>query len=447
MGSDLERLKDSVCASVEASRERIVSLGESVMDEPEVGFKEHRTADRVKSIFEEAGLPFEEGLALTGVRAVLEGGRPGPTVALMGELDALVLPGHPRADGTTGAAHACGHNAQIAGLAGAALGLAASGVAPQLSGRVVFFAVPAEEYVEIDYRLDLVRRGRTTFLAGKPELLQLGAFDDIDMAVMIHSGSSDTLEGSYALSESSNGFLAKSVCFRGRAAHSGLAPERGVNALNAANLALTAINGQRETFRDEDCVRVHPILTKGGDIVNIVPAETRLETYVRARTDPAMEDAAAKVDRAIRGAAMAFGCSVEIGTLPGYLPLANDPGLARLFRRSAGRLFGEDEYQALGHGGGSTDAGDLSQIMPVLHPVMTGARGAAHGVDWHIADVEAGYMAPAKTLGMMAVDLLADDAEGARRVLAEARPPLTREDYLRKQKARFQSEVYDPEAA
>ena len=447
MGSDRAQLKDSVCASVEASRERIVSLGESVMDEPEVGFKEHRTADRVKSIFEEAGLPFEEGLALTGVRAVLEGGRPGPTVALMGELDALVLPGHPRADGTTGAAHACGHNAQLAGLAGAALGLSGSGVAPQLSGRVVFFAVPAEEYVEMDYRLDLVRRGRTTFLAGKPELLQLGAFDDIDMAVMIHSGSADTLEGSYGLSESSNGFLAKSVCFRGKAAHSGLAPERGVNALNAANLALTAINGQRETFRDEDCVRVHPILTKGGDIVNIVPAETRLETYVRARTDPAMEDAAAKVDRAIKGAAMAFGCSVEIETLPGYLPLANDPRLARLFRRSAGRLFGEDEYRALGHGGGSTDAGDLSQIMPVLHPVMTGARGAAHGVDWHIADAEAGYVAPAKTLAMMAVDLLADDAKGARRVLAEARPPLTRDGYLRLQKARFQSEVYDPEAA
>ena len=95
MGNDREQLKGSVCASVEASRERIVELGESVMDEPEVGFKEHRTADRVKSVFEEAGLPFEEGLALTGVRAVLEGGQPGPTVALMGELDALVLPGHP----------------------------------------------------------------------------------------------------------------------------------------------------------------------------------------------------------------------------------------------------------------------------------------------------------------------------------------------------------------
>lgn len=446
MGSDREQLKGSVCACVEASRERIVELGESVMDEPEVGFKEHRTADRVKSVFEEMGLPFEEGLALTGVRAVLEGGRPGPTVALMGELDALVLPGHPRADDTTGAAHACGHNAQIAGLMGAALGLAASGIGPHLSGRVVFFAVPAEEYVEIDYRLGLVREGRTTFLAGKPELLQLGAFDDVDMAVMIHSGSADTLEGSYALSESSNGFVAKSVCFRGRAAHSGLSPERGVNALNAANLALTAINGQRETFRDEDCVRVHPILTKGGDIVNIVPAETRMETYVRARTTEAMEDAAAKVDRAIKGAAMAFGCTVEIETLPGFLPLANDPELASLFRRSAGRLFGDQEYQALGHGGGSTDAGDLSQIMPVLHPVMTGARGTPHAVDWHIADPEAGYLAPAKTLAMMAVDLLADGAEGAQRVLAESRPPLTREEYLQQQKARFRSEVFDPGA-
>ena len=248
-------------------------------------------------------------------------------------------------------------------------------------------------------------------------------------------------------SESSNGFLAKTVCFRGRAAHAGVAPERGINALNAANLALTAIHAQRETFRDEDCVRVHPILTKGGDIVNIVPAETRLETYVRARTAAAMNDAAAKVDRSLKGAAMACGCTVEIETVPGYLPLANDPGLARLFRDSAGELFGDGEFREFPHSGGSTDAGDLSHLMPVLHPVMTGARGTVHGKDWHIADHEAGYLAPAKTLAMMAVDLLADDAQEARKVQTEARPKLSKQSYLEQQKALFRTEVYDPQTA
>ncbi len=415
------------------------------MDEPELGFKENKTAARVKAVFADLSLAAQDGLALTGVRATLKGGRPGPTVALMGELDALIVPDHPRCDPHTGAAHACGHNAQIAGLMGAAIALTDAGVTEELAGNVVFFAVPAEEYVEIDYRRGLVEDGQTTFLAGKPELVQLGAFDDVDMAVMIHSGSADSLEGTAGVSVSSNGFLGKTICFRGKAAHAGVSPEQGANALNAANIALHAIHAQRETFRDQDCVRVHPILTKGGDIVNIVPAETRMETYVRARTATAMLDAADKVDRCLKGAAMACGCTVEINTVPGYLPLANDRTLAGLFKENVEQLFGAGACCELPHSGGSTDAGDLSQIMPVLHPVMTGAAGTVHGKDWHIADPGAGYLAPAKALAMMAVDLLHDDAVLARRVQAEARPALTKDEYLVQQKAIFGTEVWRAE--
>ncbi|MDP6017700.1 MAG: amidohydrolase [Candidatus Latescibacteria bacterium] len=426
-------------------RDRIVDLGEAIMDEPELGFKENKTAARVKAVFADLSLAAQDGLALTGVRATLKGGRPGPTVALMGELDALIVPDHPRCDPHTGAAHACGHNAQIAGLMGAAIALTDAGVTEELAGNVVFFAVPAEEYVEIDYRRGLVEDGQTTFLAGKPELVQLGAFDDVDMAVMIHSGSADSLEGTAGVSVSSNGFLGKTICFRGKAAHAGVSPEQGANALNAANIALHAIHAQRETFRDQDCVRVHPILTKGGDIVNIVPAETRMETYVRARTATAMLDAADKVDRCLKGAAMACGCTVEINTVPGYLPLANDRTLAGLFKENVEQLFGAGACCELPHSGGSTDAGDLSQIMPVLHPVMTGAAGTVHGKDWHIADPGAGYLAPAKALAMMAVDLLHDDAVLARRVQAEARPALTKDEYLVQQKAIFGTEVWRAE--
>jgi amidohydrolase len=440
--SNSEALKQAVCDAVDRHRERVVGLGEAIMDEPELGFKEVKTADKVKAVFAEAGLPAEDGLALTGVRAVLKGGKPGPTVALMGELDALIVPDHPRCDGETGAAHACGHNAQIAGLMGAALGLADAGIVDELAGNVVFFAVPAEEYVEIDYRRGLVDAGETTFLAGKPELVQLGAFDDIDMAVMIHSGNMEHLEGSAGVSASSNGFLAKTICFRGKAAHAGVAPEQGINALNAATIALHAIHAQRETFRDEDCVRVHPIITKGGDIVNIVPAETRLETYVRARNAAAMLDAAVKVDRCLKGAAMACGCTVEINTVPGYLPLANDRQLAGLFKQNAERLFGAGTVCELPHSGGSTDAGDLSQIMPVLHPVMAGAAGTVHGKDWSIADPNAGYLAPAKALAMMAVDLLSNDAALALQVQGESRPALTKQEYLRQQKGIFATEVW-----
>ena len=439
-------LKESVCQSIEENRDRIIGVGEAIMDDPELGFKEHRTAEKVQEVFSDLGLEFDSGLGLTGVKAVLRGGRPGPTVALMGELDALQVPGHPRANPATQAAHACGHNAQIAGLMGAAVGLRTSGIAQELAGNIVFLAVPAEEYVEIDYRLGLVREGKTSFLCGKQELIKLGHFDDVDMAVMIHTKSPAREDGTHGVGISSNGFLAKTVTFRGVAAHAGGAPEQGVNALYAAQLALAGINSHRETFRDEDCVRVHPIITKGGALVNVIPSEVRLETYVRAKTAEAIRDAASRVDACLKGAAMAMRCRVEIDTVPGNLPLNNDPNLRDLFRRNAATLFEEDGYRDYPHGGGSTDAGDLSQLMPVLHPVMAGAHGEPHSVDWHIADTANGYVSPAKTLAMMAVDLLADDAGTGRQVLEDFTPGMSRDEYLSVQEDVFRTEVFDGEA-
>ena len=439
----VDLLQQRVCETIDAHRAEIVGIGEAIMDAPELGFKERQTADRVKEVFRRTGLSYDDGLALTGVRAVLQGEKPGPTVALMGELDALLVPDHPRACPQTGAAHACGHNAQIAGLLGAAIGLTQSSVAKELAGRVIFLAVPAEEYVEIDYRIGLVKRGETSFLTGKQELIKLGLFDDVDMAIMIHSTSPDVHDGSAGLSPSSNGFVAKNIRFLGKASHAGAYPERGINALNAAQLALSAINAQRETFRDEDCVRVHPIITKGGDLVNVVPSEVRLETYVRAKTPEALLEAAMKVDRAFRGAAMALGCRVEIETVPGNLPLRNDPRLAELFRKNVRVLFGDLEYRDYPHGGGSTDAGDLSQLMPVLHPMMTGAQGSHHQIDWRIADHNAGYVLPAKSLAMMAIELLHNDAQLARDVVSRFVPGMTKDQYLEQQRAVFRTETFD----
>ncbi len=441
--TDPNTWKPEICNAIDRRRDDIINIGESIMDAPELGFKETRTADRVKQTFDQVGLTFEDGLAITGVKAVLRGAKEGPTIALMGELDALQVPDHPRADPVSGAAHACGHNAQIAGLMGAAMALSDTGIAEHFSGNIVFFAVPAEEYVEINYRVSLVKKGKTSFLTGKQELIKLGHFDDIDMAVMIHSTSPEVSEGSMGIAPSSNGFLAKNIRFLGKASHAGIYPERGVNALYAAQLALSAINAQRETFRDQDCVRIHPVITKGGDLVNIIPAEVCMETYVRAKTPDAILDASKKVDRALRGAAMAMGCKVEIETVPGNLPLRNDAGLAEIFRDTAGAVLGEENYRDYPHSGGSTDAGDLSQIMPVLHPMMTGAAGAHHQIDWCIADHENGYIAPAKTLAMMAVELLSNDAAKARGILKENNPAMTKEEYLERQTSVFKTELYD----
>jgi amidohydrolase len=432
-----------VAVAVARRAGEIIGVGERIRRHPELGFKEVKTAKLVEEVLRGLGLAPRTGLAFTGVRAEAAGRQgPGPTFALLGELDALVVSGHPDADPATGAAHACGHNAQVAGMLGAAMGLMDSGALEHLSGRVVFFAVPAEEGGDLEWRMARRQAGALELFGGKPELMRLGHFDDIDLAMMIHTTPRPE-DGKASVPLSNNGRVGKLARFVGRAAHAGGAPHLGVNALYAAGIALAAINALRETFRDEDTIRVHPILTHGGTQVNVIPAETRIETYVRGRTLDAVLDANRKVDRALRAGALALGATVEIDTLPGYLPLDCDATMARYFRDNAIALVGEAEYRELGHRTGSTDMGDLSQVMPVLHPYMGGASGTGHGADYAIADRTLAYVAPAKALASMVIDMLGDGAAGAREVLSRARPRLSREGYLQLQRGMARREVYD----
>src|SRR5947208_9428630 len=372
-----DELKRRVWEAVDRRREEIIGLGEQIRRHPELGFKEVRTARLVEETFKKLGLAPRSGLALTGVRADVEGrAGAGPTFAVLGELDALVVAGHPEGDPQTGAAHACGHNAQIAGMLGAAMGLLDATAFDHLAGRVAFFAVPAEEYGDIEWRVSQARAGKLEFLGGKPELLRLGHFDDVDLAMMIHATSRPE-DGKAGVPGSNNGCVVKTVRYIGRAAHAGGAPHAGINALYAAQIGLMAINAIRETFKDEDTIRVHPIITHGGSQVNVIPGEVRIETYVRGKTVEAILDANRKVDRALRAGALALGATVEIETLPGYMPMACDATMAGSFKANATALVGEEHYRQIGHRTGSTDMGDLSMVMPVLPPYVGGARGRA----------------------------------------------------------------------
>ena len=438
-----DELKRRVRDAIDRRAEEIVGLGERIGKNPELGFKEVKTARLAAETLGKLGLSPKAGLALTGVRADAPGRRgDGPTFAILGELDALVVAGHPERDPQTGAAHACGHNAQIAGLLGAAMGLIDAKALDALSGRVVFFAVPAEEYGDIEWRVGEARAGRLEFLGGKPELLRLGHFDDVDLSMMIHT-TPRTEDGRAGVPASNNGCIVKTIRYVGRAAHAGGAPWSGVNALYAAHIGLAAINAIRETFRDEDTIRVHPIITHGGSQVNVIPGEARLETYVRGRTIEAILDANKKVDRAFKAGALALGAKVEIETLPGYMPMSCDANMARHFKATAATLFGEEHYRQIGHRTGSTDMGDLSQVMPVLHPYIGGATGTGHGADFKIVDPTLAYIGPAKALAAMVVDMLADGAAGAREVLSAAKPPMTRAGYLAFQRSVGKSEVYE----
>lgn len=431
---EAEELKRRVCEAIGRRASEIVALGEELFHSAELGYKEYRSAKALAERLKSLGLEVREGLAVTGLRATLNQGVEGPTVAIIGELDALPCPEHRGAHPETGAAHVCGHHAQIVQLFGAGVGLLASGVLEALAGKVVLFAVPAEECVELEWRLRAIEEGRFGFLGGKQELVRLGELDDIDMVIGTHLWAHKAEELPLRKAKAGgtgNGFIAKRVRFLGREAH-GARPELGINALHAAHVALAGINAQAVTFRDEDTVRVHPIITHGGNVVNIIPAEVVLETYVRAKSLEALREANEKVDRALKAGAMALGAAVEIRDYPGYFPSLRHEGLARAFLRNMAQLIGE-ENAALDeeHGAGSSDIGDLSQLMPAIQASVSGARGVGHSPDYEIADPEMAYVLSSQALAMTAVDLLYDGAREARGILAAFKPALTKEEYLR----------------
>lgn len=424
-----DELKDRTFAEIDRRADELVNLSQHILANPEPGFREFKTAALVGEKFATMGVPFRSGLGMTGLRGEVVGGSAGPTLAIIGELDSLIVNDHPYADPTTGAAHACGHHCQIAMMLGATMALMQAEVLPHLSGRIVSMAVPAEEYIEIEYRDQLRRDGKIEFLGGKPEFIRLGEFDDVNLAMMMHTTSVPS-EKQLCLTGTNNGTLAKKIQFIGKGAHAGGSPHLGINALNAATLAMSAIHFNRETFVDTDTVRVHPIITKGGEAVSAVPADVRMETFVRGKTLDAIMDANRKVDRALRAGAMAVGATVRIQTIPGYLPMRQDARMGELFRANADALVGSDNVGYTAHRTGSTDMGDVSALMPVLHPYVGGATGIGHGADYVVQDYQLAVLAGAKAMVATVIDLMADGAAEANKVVANHRPELTAREYV-----------------
>lgn len=429
-----EELKQLAINAIDNRREDIYKIGDSIFEEPELGFKEFKTAAKIKEVLDELKVEYEDEIAITGIKAKLKGKESKYNVGIMGELDSVVSPMHPYADKETGAAHCCGHNAMIAGLIGVLYALKDTDIMEDLAGDVSLLAVPAEEYVELAYRNELIKEGKIEFLGGKQEFIRLGVFDDIDMNLMQHTFSSEN-EGNDLIKASAaatnNGFIGQEIHFIGKESHAGGAPHKGINALSAANLALAAINAQRDTFKESDYIRVHPIITKGGDLVNTVPANVRVETYVRGSNVEGILDAAEKVTRSWKAGAMAMGAEVEIKTMPGYLPDKPDENLIDVIYDNEVLIFGKEHVvKDAGHFTGSSDVGDVSSILPTIQASIGGVKGDFHSETYEMVDRDIAYLGAAKVLTLSIIDLLYDDASLAKKVVEEFEPIYTKEEYL-----------------
>jgi len=421
-----EKLKKRVLKAIDERASEIIRIGDEIWKNPELGFKEFETAKLVESKYEEMSWSYNNEIAITGSKAYLKEVGPRPTVGIIGELDSVRCPEHPECHPITGAVHACGHNAQIASMLGAGFGLSDSGAIDEVKGNIVMVTVPAEEYLELDYRNALKEKGKLEFFGGKQEFIRLGALDDIDICLGTHSATD--IEKKLAVGGSNNGFLGKLVRYIGLESHAGGAPEKGINALNAALLGIMGIHAQRETFKEQDTIRVHPIITKGGEIVNNVPADVRIESYVRGKTVEAIMDANKKVNRALRAGAMAVGAEVEINDLPGYMPYQHNSELDEILKANCTAIVGEDQVEEREHSTGSTDLGDISCVMPTSSFGMGGVTGTSHGRTYKVVDKELEYVVPAKVLALTCIDLLYDSSV-ARKIVESFKPVIPLKEY------------------
>ena len=402
---------------IDAYKDTILEAERYIWSNPETGYKEYKTSAYMAEKFCELGYELTYADGIPGFYTVVDTGREGPEVLVLAELDSVICPSHPESDKTTGAVHACGHNAQCAALLGIAAALKDEGVLASLSGRVRLCAVPAEELLEIEYRRGLKAEGKIKYFGGKCEFLHRGYFDGVDIAFMVHTA------GGLAVAAGANGCIAKNIIYKGVAAHAGGSPHNGKNALYAATCGINAINAIRETFRDDEHVRVHPIITHGGDIVNAIPETVKLESYVRGKSFDSLEKNNKKVNRALCGAALSIGTNVEIIDIPGYSPLTNDPNLMEVARDASIGIFDKEFRIGNNTDTGSTDMGDLSCVMPVVHPYCPGSRGAGHGNDYEIYDPDVACVRCAKWQVRMLQVLLSDGAARAKKVIEEYNGP------------------------
>lgn len=426
---DFNQIKESIINAANSGSNWIKQIEAELYKNPELGFREHKTSELVKKAFSQLGIEYEDGLAITGVKAKLKGRSSKFNVCIIGELDAVVSMAHPDA-APTGAVHACGHFAQISAMLGAAYMLKNSGVMEYLDGDITFMAVPAEEFIELDFRAELKNQGKLKYFSGKQQLIYEGAFDDVDMAMMIHAMGNQP-EPKLMLKGSSLGFTSKKLTFKGKASHAS-SPADGTNALNAAALAILGIHSNRDTFREEERIRIHPIITKGGDVVNVVPDEVVMEMQVRGATPEAVDKANEVTNRSALGAAQMIGAALEIEDTVGYLPLEEDLELTAVMEEFAKEMIGEQNIKKDYIMTGSTDMGDLSAIIPAIHPAVGGFEGSLHSKDFKIVNEEVGILLPAKLMALTAAKLLVNGGERAKIIKQNYVPHFTKEEYLKR---------------
>ncbi|MFC1948567.1 M20 family metallopeptidase [Chloroflexota bacterium] len=372
-----EELKTSIVKEVEACRSQLTELSLKIHSNPELGFKEEQAAAWLSGYLEENGFSVERGICELPTAFKASYGTGKPFIAILAEYDALPDIGH-----------GCGHN--IISTCAVGAGVVVRQAIDQLGGSVLVIGTPAEE-----------------LYGGKAIMVDRGAFEGLDAAMIVHPGAGDVATTRALALETLY------IEFFGKAAHASARPEEGINALEAMLQSFNAINSLRQHIRST--ARIHGIITDGGEAANVVPAHSAGNFLVRALEEEYLDELKEKVLNCFIGAATATGARLEYKWDDvRYAPMKNNLSLARLFiqnMQALGRSYTLSDPEQFS---GSTDMGNVSQIVPSIHPFVAIADKEAliHSPEFARAAVSdrgiKGMLDAAKAMAMTVVDLLAD---------------------------------------
>lgn len=389
------------------NRGNVLALGKKLFSCPEPGFREEKTQKIITSFLREENIPYNDGIALTGVKASL-GNKGGYHIVLAADMDAYLV----RDGEQIVPFHSCGHSIQVAVMLSALMILKRGGILDGTDVKVSFIATPAEEYIDLAYRKALIDQGLIRFPSGKQNMIAQGLFDDVDCVISAHiSGDDSTL---FDVQSSLTGFMVKKAVFTGKASHSGAAPYLGRNALHGATLAMNALSFLKDQFPPQSNVQIHPILTEGGTEMNVIPDRAVLETYIRASTQEALFEAAAKFDTCVEHCAKILELESTVQTSPGYLPFQQSGELSSLIHRNMLTICGEENIQKNVSSGASGDVGDLGFLLPCVQFGFSGMRGRIHSNQFEITDEDHVYLHTAQIVLDTIIDLIEHPGERVR---------------------------------
>ena len=418
-------MKDLLKQLIDTDENNIYQLGQSLFETPELGFKEFKTKKILIDHLAKHNITVEKEYYQTGFQVSIGSGY--PHIGLIAELDAIPTLDHPVSDPITKAAHSCGHSTQLTIMTSALIALKKANITANFNGKITLFFTPAEEFTDINYRKQLISEKKISYLSGKENMLADRVFDDVDLLIHLHaSGSSDYR---FSINSTLAGFIYKTFTFKGRASHAAVLPHEGVNALNAFSLFASALAMKRETFKEEDMVRVHGILTHGGDTVNSIPERIVYEAYVRSINPNTLLTLSEEITSCAKHCASALKAECHVEDTPGYLPLIQDKNLNEVVYENLLQFTTPDKIKTNERSVAAGDVGDISVLKPIIQYGYTGFSGIIHGKDLKIANPEEIYLTQAKIITMIIFDLLSKP-EKVKKIKDEFVPKMTHDEYL-----------------